>query len=75
MVEVFLPFHLYIIIGLNAGIELENSINVALERIYNKYSHPVSTFDSGVAMKEISTNEVIWGIGRMGFVNIAKDAG
>ena len=26
-------------------------------------------------MKEISTNEVIWGIGRMGFVNIAKDAG
>ena len=74
MVEVSIPFHIYITIGLNAGIELENSINMSLERIYNKYMHPVSSFDVGVNMKNNQPNEPIWGLGRMGFINIAKDA-
>ena len=66
LVEVMLPFYNYIKIGLNASIELENSHNISLERIYNHYSHRVGEIEEG-------GNEV-WGIGRMGFYNIAKDA-
>ena len=66
LVEVVLPFYNYIKIGINASIELENSINLSLERIYNHYSHKVADLDEG--------ESEVWGIGRMGFYNITKDA-
>ncbi|CAI2362056.1 unnamed protein product [Moneuplotes crassus] len=65
LVEVTIPFYNYIKIGINASIELDNSVNISLERIYNHYSHPVGEEKNG---------HNIWGIGRLGWSNITKDA-
>lgn len=67
IVEVVLPLPTYISIGLNASIELENSINLSLERIYNHYSHKVHDLEETIKnTQEGLDKQEIWGIGRMG---------
>ena len=77
MVEVFVPLHHYITIIINTAIEVENSTNIALEKVYNKYVHVVTTVKGpqGFLRGSKEQEQTITGIGRMGFFNMAKDAG
>lgn len=75
-IEVAIPLHHYVSLILNAAIEVENSINLALEKVYHKYAHVVSTVKGpqGFLKGKSNKEQAITGIGRMGFFSMAKDA-
>ena len=75
-VEVNLPLHHFIIIIVNAAIEIENSMNVILEKVFHKYAHKVASVKepTGFLRGTKETEQDIIGIGRMGFFNLAKDS-
>ena len=76
-VEVSIPLHHFITIIINAAIEIENSMNVILEKVFHKYSHWVTSVKepTGFLRGTKNTEQDIIGIGRMGFFNLAKDSG
>lgn len=76
-VEAFVPLHHFITIIINAAIEIENSMNFVLEKVYHKYAHKVTSVKEpvGFLRGKKPTEQDIIGIGRMGFFNMAKDSG